>query len=389
MQQLDLRRAAVYCGTYRKYNSGSLAGAWINLANYKSQKDFYAKCAEIHKDEKEPEFMFQDAEYLPPELFTESHVCEDYWDVLNEVNKWTAEKESAFCVWLDENGFPADVAALEEFAGSYTATTNNAAKGPIKGLHAEVIEGGIGIVAEEKKYTFMHRKEIKLCGAAWNKDVQQWQATDEESIKKLTDWLAGKLIIDTATTGKNGKGFAKGEKFEGDLQKFLDKQDDWHRDYYSKKLVAAVEVTDGHYLVFEKGLIKKSFCFGYSDFGQGPTREEAIDRYNSVNEKYVYNANMQDWRENEDVLKSGIIYVWADEKSSQTHTECFYSEESYMGLWCKNEYICIKRDEQPEVYSKIVKCFEYAKGAFEKRLSSYLKKYGVSEIKKWTHWADE
>lgn len=50
----------VYCGTYGKYNAGSIAGEWLNLENYADIDDFLADCAEIHKDESDPEFMFQD-----------------------------------------------------------------------------------------------------------------------------------------------------------------------------------------------------------------------------------------------------------------------------------------------------------------------------------------
>lgn len=83
MKQLDIRRATVYCSTYKKYNSGDLGGAWINLADYSSAKEFYTKCAEIHKDEREPE----------------------YWTVINEVKTWPPEKEEAYCNYLEKKRF--------------------------------------------------------------------------------------------------------------------------------------------------------------------------------------------------------------------------------------------------------------------------------------------
>ena len=51
----------IYVGTYYKYNNGSIAGAWIDLENL-SQEEFYLKCKELHKDETDPEFMYQDFE---------------------------------------------------------------------------------------------------------------------------------------------------------------------------------------------------------------------------------------------------------------------------------------------------------------------------------------
>lgn len=55
----------VYVGTYAKYNNGNIGGAWISLNNCDSYSDFLKKCASIHKDEQDPEFMIQDYENMP------------------------------------------------------------------------------------------------------------------------------------------------------------------------------------------------------------------------------------------------------------------------------------------------------------------------------------
>lgn len=52
----------LYCGTYKKYNEGSLFGAWMDLDDYEDAEEFTKACLEIHKDEKDPELMFQDYE---------------------------------------------------------------------------------------------------------------------------------------------------------------------------------------------------------------------------------------------------------------------------------------------------------------------------------------
>lgn len=62
----------LYCGTYGKYNRGSIKGAWLNLEDYDDAEDFFKACAELHKDERDPEFMFQDFENFPKELYSES-----------------------------------------------------------------------------------------------------------------------------------------------------------------------------------------------------------------------------------------------------------------------------------------------------------------------------
>lgn len=81
--------AGVYVGTYKKYNEGSLFGKWLDMSDYDSYEDFIAACKELHKDEVEPEFLFQDFEFdskvrpLLEQLVTESHVDPRAWDVFD------------------------------------------------------------------------------------------------------------------------------------------------------------------------------------------------------------------------------------------------------------------------------------------------------------------
>jgi antirestriction protein len=75
--------ARIYVGTYAKYNSGSIAGKWLELENYADKSDFLQACAELHKDEADPEFMFQDFEGFPRALYSESSVSDKLWDWLD------------------------------------------------------------------------------------------------------------------------------------------------------------------------------------------------------------------------------------------------------------------------------------------------------------------
>lgn len=62
---------ALYCGTYEKYNNGSIDGKWMDLTEYSSAEEFFKACKELHKDEKDPEFMFQDYENFPEVFYGE------------------------------------------------------------------------------------------------------------------------------------------------------------------------------------------------------------------------------------------------------------------------------------------------------------------------------
>ena len=77
---------SVYVGTYSKYNDGSIDGKWLNLENYKDEDEFYAAARELHKDEEDPELMFQDFENFPKRFYGESSLAKELWDWL-ELNE--------------------------------------------------------------------------------------------------------------------------------------------------------------------------------------------------------------------------------------------------------------------------------------------------------------
>ena len=68
----DSESPALYCGTYGKYNSGSLRGMWVDLSTFDSYEDFINFCKAIHADESDPELMYQDFENMPYSLYHES-----------------------------------------------------------------------------------------------------------------------------------------------------------------------------------------------------------------------------------------------------------------------------------------------------------------------------
>lgn len=84
---------AVYCGTYGKYNGGSLEGQWIDLTTFGGDFDeFIRYCQALHADEEDPELMMQDYENFPETWYDEclseadfdsiieyTDLCED-WD---------------------------------------------------------------------------------------------------------------------------------------------------------------------------------------------------------------------------------------------------------------------------------------------------------------------
>ena len=73
---------ALYCGTYGKYNSGSLCGMWVNVSTFDSYEDFVNFCKAIHADEEDPELMYQDFANIPDSLYRESMGEEEFENIL-------------------------------------------------------------------------------------------------------------------------------------------------------------------------------------------------------------------------------------------------------------------------------------------------------------------
>tara|TARA_R100001129_G_scaffold178436_1_gene154214 strand:- start:106 stop:642 length:537 start_codon:yes stop_codon:yes gene_type:complete len=124
-------RPALYVGTYAKYNSGSIKGAWLYLDDYKDKQEFLYACHGLHCDEADPELMFQDYEYIPQSLYSESGLddkifkwldlehdqreyVQAYWDcvdpdaeidAINDAYWGTFEGELQYMEeWLDSTG---------------------------------------------------------------------------------------------------------------------------------------------------------------------------------------------------------------------------------------------------------------------------------------------
>jgi antirestriction protein len=108
----------IYVGTYKKYNNGSLAGAWFDLEEYSDKETFYEALAEFHDDEVDPEFMFQDFQGFPRGMVGESFIKEDAWLWL-DLDDEEKEMYGAF-MWLGLgcDDFETDIESCkEQYAG--------------------------------------------------------------------------------------------------------------------------------------------------------------------------------------------------------------------------------------------------------------------------------
>ena len=97
----NISEALIYVVTYAKYNGGSIFGKWLDLSDYSDKEEFYEACCELRKDEQDPEFMFQDWEYIPSNLIGKSWLAENIFEIIEAIDELDDDKKAVFEVWLN------------------------------------------------------------------------------------------------------------------------------------------------------------------------------------------------------------------------------------------------------------------------------------------------
>ena len=124
MEAVTLSEARVYVGTYNKYNNGSLFGKWLDLSDYSDKDEFLEACADLHKDEQDPEYMFQDYENIPETLFSESSLSEKFFE-LRDANKDFNKEDADSLVSAFTNDYIGQYDSEEDYAEEYIRETQD------------------------------------------------------------------------------------------------------------------------------------------------------------------------------------------------------------------------------------------------------------------------
>lgn len=303
MAKLTILDAAVYCGTYKKYNEGSLDGGWLHLGRYQNGAAFLEACKKLHADEGEPEFMYQDSEYLPDEFYSESCIYPEVFEVIQAIKSMNADKQAAFADFCERGACIPDMFDVEEFLLTYKPN-----KKPRK-------------------------------------------TAQSEDMKEFSELFKTWCFLDHTTE--------------------------------------ALKVDEKHFITFDKQDIKKSFCFGWSCQG-GMTYEEATDMCHNFSKAEFKAENLKRF-DNKYIRRLEAI----KEKQIKLKREYVTSKESGAEIM----YITTDRDVSGDITlsvedsTKLREAYKQKvqdlRNEFEKRLDAYLKKYGLSKIRRWTYCADD
>ena len=115
----NISEARIYVGTYAKYNEGSIEGKWLDLSDYSDKEEFYEACRELHKDEHDPELMFQDWEYIPSGLIGESWLSDNIFEIIEAIDDMDDDKKVAFEVWLNHESYDLSSKDINDLISSF------------------------------------------------------------------------------------------------------------------------------------------------------------------------------------------------------------------------------------------------------------------------------
>ncbi len=167
-----------------------------------------------------------------------------------------------------------------------------------------------------------------------------------------------------------------------DKEKFLMTVKEKERAYYSKTFEEIISIGDKFYLT--------SLCFGAGFNGKALEEELRSAREGArkarEDEEFFINENMEEAgisriiKELEN--KEKYCFVLGDDMSP----DCSRTEISFGNFFMK--FVAWQRLATDEERELILAAYERVKASFEKRLKTYLKRYGLSKVRSWSYIVD-
>jgi len=210
--------------------------------------------------------------------------------------------------------------------------------------------------------------------------VQACKEEDEQEQSSIADLLRAALLIRLS-----GKAQANPAMYKAWLDEYAATDPNWS-DYYKKHNVGAVKMHDRYYLL-EKPHMENQFWF----HDEGPNYEfycslntdEKIAEYFKKENLNKYDRLISDIEEGSGYDHDKRLWWQAQEDGERlfvyTSTQKSYNRSN------SDDCYTLFTDEEKAV---LLAALKWGRAQFEKRLDTYLKRYGVSKIHMDTFWAD-
>lgn len=145
------------------------------------------------------------------------------------------------------------------------------------------------------------------------------------------------------------------------------------------------ETEKGYLIEFEKSSIKKDFCFGYDDFYSNQEDADEMAGHARTNERYFIEKNLEEIESLIKNLESGKVYV------RKGYDEAVNLRGLVFEKYYRRAEEFERKDCEELTETDVKGLIEMAKNErrkFEKRLGTYLKRYGLSKLNVWTYYRD-
>ena len=184
------------------------------------------------------------------------------------------------------------------------------------------------------------------------------------------------------------------EEYREELKKVW-KNDSHMVDYCINRTVSLIKLSTGQLYATDKPRIETEFCFGYSSIGQGPSFEECSEKMDD------FRKHTEEWFKNDNLQGFDSFLEQLDKKDVRELylTSRYYNEYGaniVQTSWVSDfDFDCrgVRREEytkvSPEDKEAIRQVWLADRKEFEKRLDTYLKKFGTSKLRVWRYWIDE
>ena len=179
-------------------------------------------------------------------------------------------------------------------------------------------------------------------------------------------------------------------------------QDEQMQQYSIKESDYIVELSNGNIISIDRPGIEKDFCFGYGMYAN--YTDEQLERAEALSEKarndvhYFMEQNMNQVTHRIDALKSCL------DGQKECYTYVRYSGQPVTSdlVWYSVCNICNNPQFSPykwnrlgavrklgnEDIERLIAGYEEVLKKFEKRLNTYLKRYGLKKLNVWTYCVD-
>ena len=154
--------------------------------------------------------------------------------------------------------------------------------------------------------------------------------------------------------------------------------------YACHKISDCYETEKGFLIEFETPTIKKDFCFGFDDFYTKQEDADDMAEHARTNERYFIEKNLEEINSLIKSLESGKVYARTSRPDAINLRSLVF--ENYLRTY---EFEREKCEELSGAdVAGLIEMAKSEKAKLEKRLRTYLKRYGTSKLNVWTYCRD-